>query len=171
MNNMKKKILQLTTALFLGLGMMTNMAMAQETIVKVNTNIFPVPEKGYKKMVIEVPYSSNDQNKKIEFSIGKMMEVDGCNSFGLQGTLEKKDLQGWGYEYYVFKTKGDIISTQMACPDMPKRNLFVSNQGTTLNYNGRMPVVIYVPEEYDVQFKIYTADNDVYKASVAQDKK
>lgn len=122
-------------------------------------------------MVIEVPYSNNDQNKKIEFAIGKMTEVDGCNSYGLQGTLEKKDLQGWGYEYYVFKTKGEIISTQMACPDMPKRNLFVSNQGTTLNYNGRMPVVIYVPEEYDVQFKIYTADNDVYIASEAQDKK
>lgn len=168
---MKKKILQLATALFLGVGMMTNIAMAQETIIKVETNIFPAPEKGYKKMVIEVPHSDNDANKKIEFRIGKMMEVDGCNHFGLQGTLEKKDLQGWGYDYYVFKTGGEVISTQMACPGMPKRNLFVSNQATMVDYNGKMPIVFYVPEEYDIQFKIFSAEDDTYRAAEVRTKK
>ncbi len=166
---MKIKFLQLVAVLFIGLGLSSNSAMAQETIVKVNTDIFPAAEKGYKKMVIEVPHSANDKKKKIEFSIGKMMEVDGCNSFGLQGTLETKDLQGWGYNYYVFQTKGEIISTQMACPGLPKRNLFVSHQPTLVNYNGKMPIVIYVPEEYDVQFKIFTADDEVYRAAEVMD--
>lgn len=162
---MNKKILVLAITILTSVGISTQKANAQEVIQKVNTSIFPSPQKGYKRMVIEVPYSKSDKNKRIEFSVGKMMEVDGCNYFGLQGTLEKKDLTGWGYEYYEFSTKGEVISTQMGCPTMPKRNLFVSNQPTMVNYNGKMPIVIYVPEEYDVQFKIYKADDEIYQAS------
>ncbi|MGG5508063.1 MULTISPECIES: ecotin [unclassified Myroides] len=153
---------------FLGVFLsLTTASMAQ----KVDVSIFPKPEKGYKQMVIEVPHSKLDDNKKIEFTIGKMMEVDGCNSFGLMGKLEKKDLQGWGYDYYVFQSKGDVFSTQMACPDAPKRNLFVSSQPETTRYNGRMPIVIYVPEEFEVKFKIYTAGQDEYEAQEVRIKK
>jgi ecotin len=150
--------------LMMGLFLMPQAGHAQATYLKVNTDIFPQAEKGYKQMVIEVPLSQNDNSKKIEFSVGKMMEVDGCNHFGLNGTLETKDLEGWGYQYYIFKTDGQVISTQMGCPDAPKRNLFVSAQPNMVRYNGKMPIVIYVPEEYDVQYKIYTAGDDVYQA-------
>ncbi|ERJ58375.1 hypothetical protein M472_06300 [Sphingobacterium paucimobilis HER1398] len=146
------------------------MTMAQ-SVLKQNTDIFPVPEKGYKKMIIEVPHSKNDDNKKIEFNVGKWMEVDGCNHFSLQGTLEKKDLQGWGYDYYVFKTNGNVVSTQMGCPDAPNRHLFVSAQPEMVRYNGRLPIVIYVPDEYEVQFKIYKAEEDVYVAAEERVKK
>ena len=153
---------------FLGVFLsLTTMSMAQ----KVDVSIFPKPEKGYKQMVIEVPHSKQDDNKKIEFTVGKMMEVDGCNSFGLMGKLEKKDLQGWGYDYYVFQSKGDVFSTQMACPDAPKRNLFVSSQPEMTRYNGRMPIVIYVPEDMEVKFKIFTADQDQYEAQEVRFKK
>lgn len=143
---------------------------AQSVNMKEDLSIYPKPEAGYKQMVIEVPHSDKDRDKKIEFSVGKMMEVDGCNHFGLQGVLEKKDLQGWGYEYYVFKTKGEVIGTQMACPGTPNRHLFVAAQPQMVNYNGRLPIVIYVPEEYDVQFKIYKADDDTYRASEVRKK-
>ncbi len=153
--------------LFLVFLSLTTGAMAQ----KVDVSIFPKPEKGYKQMVIEVPHSKQDANKKIEFTVGKMMEVDGCNNYGLMGTLEKKDLQGWGYDYYVFTSKGDVFSTQMGCPDAPKRHLFVSSQPETTRYNGRMPIVIYVPEEYEVRFKIFVADQDEYEAQEVRTKK
>jgi len=156
-------IITLAIMLF-GLSFSPTRSQAQETLIKVNSNIFPTPQEGYKRMIIEVPYSENDKNKKIEFSIGKMMEVDGCNHFGLNGNLEKKDLQGWGYSYYEFKTDGQVISTQMACPDATKRNLFVSAQPELVQYNGKMPIVIYVPQEYDVQFKIYSAGKETFRA-------
>jgi len=161
---MKLNAIPALMILMLGLFLTPNASNAQETLLKVNSNIFPKPEKGYKRMIIEVPYSQSDENKKIEFSVGKMMEVDGCNHFGLNGSLEIKDLQGWGYQYYVFKTDGQIISTQMGCPDAPKRNLFVSSQPNLVSYTGKIPIVIYVPEEYDVQFKIYTAGEEVFRA-------
>jgi len=161
---MKQSKVPALLILMLGLFLMPNASKAQEMLMKINTEIFPAPEKGFKRMVIEVPYSDADNNKKIEFSVGKTMEVDGCNHFGLNGTIETKDLEGWGYQYYVFKTNGDVISTQMACPGAPGRNLFVSAQPTLVPYNGKMPIVVYVPEEYDVRFKIFTSTDEVYRA-------
>lgn len=166
---MNKQLFKIFTIL-IGLLSLTTITMAQ-SVLKQNTDIFPAPEKGYKKMIIEVPHSKSDDSKKIEFTVGKWMEVDGCNHFSLQGTLEKKDLQGWGYDYYVFTTNGQVVSTQMACPGAPNRHLFVSAQPQMTRYNGKLPIVIYVPEEYEVQFKIYKAEEDVYIAAEEQIKK
>lgn len=163
---MLKKITLLISIITLSIS-----AMAQSVLVKQDLSIFPAPEKGYKKLVIEVPHSENDENKKIDFNVGKWMDVDGCNYFNLQGTYEKKDLQGWGFDYYVFKTNGDVISTMIGCPDAKDRRLFVTAQTQTVNYNGRLPIVIYVPEDYDVQFKIFTSDGDTYRAAEIQTKK
>ncbi len=52
-------------ALFLGLSLMSVSLMAQTTY-KVDLAPFPKPEKGQKQVVIEVPHSQNDGNKKIE---------------------------------------------------------------------------------------------------------
>lgn len=137
----------------------------QSSVSKVDLSIYPKPEKGYKQMVIEVPHSNNDDAKKIEFTVGKWMEVDTCNKHGLQGSLEQKDLKGWGYSYYVFKSNGNSISTQMACLDSNKVDRFITAPPQITRYNGRSPIVIYVPEGFDVQFKIYKAEADIYQAS------
>lgn len=168
---MREHVFKMMFMMLIALIASTTVSKAQMVIDKIDLSIFPAPEKGYKKMVIEVPYSENDRNKKIEFAVGKWMEVDGCNAFHLSGSLEKKDLQGWGYDYYVFKTDGQVAGTMMACPDKAKRNLFVSAQPETVRYNGRMPIVIYVPEGYEAQFKIYSTDGDTYRAAEVRSKK
>lgn len=154
-------IVTVIIALFVGI----NTSDAQMVISKIDTKIFPAAEKGYKKMIIEVPYSDNDENKKIEFYVGKWMDVDGCNSFNLMGTYTQKDLEGWGYNYWVFETKGEVRSTMMACPDQEQRHLFVQAAAQLVDYNGKMPIVIYIPEGYDVQFKIFKAEKEVFRAA------
>ncbi|MEC4114176.1 ecotin family protein [Myroides pelagicus] len=161
-----KKILAVLT-LFVAA---TTMTMGQ-TINRLDTSIFPKPEKGYKQVLIEVPHSDNDHNKKIEFSIGKVIQVDGCNKYMLGGTLEKKDLKGWGYSYYEFSSKGDVASTMMACPDVAKKMEFVSSQVEVVRYNGKLPIVIYVPENFQVRFKIYKTDAEEYFANEVRQKK
>ena len=141
----------------------SNMASAQSTLYH-DLSMFPQPEKGFKQMVIEVPHSKLDGNKKIEFRVGQWTEVDGCNSFMLMGKLEEKGLEGWGYTYYVFNSDGGMSSTMMACPDAPKRRLFVATQPTMVRYNGKLPVVIYVPEKYDVLFNVYVKDSEDFIA-------
>lgn len=165
---MKRNTFTLIIALMIALFSGIESSNAQSVITKIDPKIFPEAQKGYKKMVIEVPYSDNDDNKIIQFYAGVWMEVDGCNTFNLIGTYEKKDLQGWGYEYWVFNTKGDVQSTMMSCPNAPLRNLFVKATPQITDYNGRMPIVIYVPEKYDVQFKIFKAEDSTYRAAEAK---
>lgn len=151
--------------LLLALVVGTPLANAQTTISKIDPNIFPKAQEGYKKMVIEVPYSDHDDDKKIEFYVGKRMDVDACNVFTLMGSFEKKELQGWGYDYYIFNTKGNVRSTLMGCPDQKKRNVLVSSTPELIDYNGKMPVIIYVPVNYEVQFKIFKAEKEIYTAA------
>jgi len=165
---MRKNIFTLVLSFIVAFFVGIKTSDAQMTISKIDPNIFPKAENGYKKMIIEVPFSDNDGNKKIEFYVGKWVDVDGCNTFNLMGTYEQKDLQGWGYSYYVFKTNGDIRSTMMACPDKKGRNLFVSATPQLVDYNGRMPIIVYVPEGYDIQFKIFKAENETFTAAQAK---
>ncbi len=67
---MKKNVFQVMMLLMIALVSSTTISKAQMVIDKIDLGIFPSPEKGYKKMVIEVPYSESDKNKKIEFSVG-----------------------------------------------------------------------------------------------------
>lgn len=141
------------------------MATGQTSLIKTDLSIFPNPEEGFKQMVIEVPHSNNDSNKKIEFIVGKWMEVDTCNKHGILGTLEEKNLDGWGYGYFVFNTDGNIMSTEMACQSDEVVEKFITGQPKTVQYNGRLPIVIYVLDGYDVQFKIFKTEGDIYQAS------
>jgi len=165
---MRNKVLQFAIACITIFTLQSNMSMAQ--IQKVSLEPFPKPVVGEKMLVIEVPHSAKDAHKKIEFYVGKMMEVDACNRHGLMGTTSLKNLEGWGYSYYSFQTKGDAFSTQMGCPDNTKVWKFISAQPTLIDYNGRMPIVIYVPEDYEVRFKIYQAEDEEYSASEIRQK-
>ena len=141
-------------------------ALGQNVNQKVDTSIFPKPEKGFEQFVIEVPHSSIDEdaNKKVEIIVGKYASVDTCNRQFLMGELESKDLQGWGYNYYTFNTNGNIGGTMMVCNNSEKVEKFVAAQGFMTDYNGRMPIVVYVPEGYQVQYKIYKAEPETYQA-------
>ncbi len=161
-----KKIIGITLML---IGSATG-AIAQ-SVQKTDLSIFPTPKDGYKQVVIEVPHSDKDGAKRIELLVGKWMETDGCNHYGLIGTLEKQDLQGWGYNYYNFKTDGSVFSTQKGCLDTVKKNEFVYGPSEIIAYNGRLPIVIYIPEDHEVKFRIYVSDGDLYQASEVRSKK
>lgn len=144
-------------------GVCLGQANAQSVIQKQSLDIFPKPEEGYAQFVIDVPHSDKDSEKKIEIFVGKWAETDKCNTHVLSGVLQEKDLQGWGYTYFEFDTKGDIMSTMMGCPDSEKINKFVKSQGKIVRYNGKLPLVIYVPVGYEVQYKIWKAEEEVFK--------
>lgn len=146
-------------------------AIAQQTVYKTDVSIFPSPKEGYKQVVIDVPHSAQDANKKLELLVGKWMETDGCNHYGLTGTLEKQELQGWGYDYYNFETDGGVFSTKKGCLNAKKKNEFVYGPSKIVAYNGRLPIVVYIPEDHEVKFKIYVSDGDLYQASEVRSKK
>lgn len=117
---------------------------------------FPAAEAGMVRHVIQLKKQKDESMFKIEIVPGKNMLVD-CNHHTLMGKLEEKDLQGWGYNYYVFSSDGQTRSTLMAC-NKPKENKFVNAQTLTVRYNSRLPIVIYAPEGYEIQYRVWSAD-------------
>ncbi|SRR5690625_3733191 len=150
-----------TVIILFALGV--NTLSAQSPIQKQSMDIFPEAEEGYTQFVIEVPHSDKDNEKKIELFVGKMMSVDNCNTHMLSGTFQENDLSGWGYTYFTFDSDGGVASTMMACPDDEKTERFVKSKSEMVRYNGKLPLVVYVPEGYEVQYKIWKAEDETFK--------
>ena len=51
------------------------------------------------------------------------------------------------------------MSTMMACPDNTTVEAFVPvrGEGTFLRYNSKLPVVVFVPEGFELRWRIWQA--------------
>lgn len=137
---------------------------SNQKMEKIDLSMFPAPKPGFKRSIIQVPEKGEEFDFKIEFFVGKDMEVD-CNQHNMMGKIEEKDLQGWGYNYYEVDSKGETISTMMACINYKNTKKFISIQPVLTRYNSKLPVVIYHPENLEVRFRIWSADAKLQKAS------
>jgi ecotin len=128
---------------------------------------FPEAEHGYRRVVIRLPEVDAPDERRVELILGRTMQVD-CNRHILSGQLQRKVVQGWGYDYLVLSNVGGPASTMMACPPgQPKRATLVrvsldrsDAQNGWQRYNPRLPLVIYVPDNIEVRYRIWTADRE-----------
>jgi ecotin len=126
---------------------------------------FPKPEHGFTRQVIHLPSQPQEENFQVEILAGKTLMVD-CNRQRLGGILEEKNLKGWGYPFYRLEKVIGPMSTMMACPDGKSKKDFVPvvGDGFLLRYNSKLPIVLYVPEDVDVRYRIWSASSKVEKA-------
>ena len=130
-----------------------------------DTAPYPKAEAGFTRQVIHLPQQAQEENFKVEILAGKTLEVD-CNRQRLGGTLEEKNLEGWGYPFYRLEKVSGPMSTLMACPDGTSKQDFVPvvGDGFLLRYNSKLPLVLYVPKDIEVRYRIWSASNKVEKA-------
>lgn len=164
-----RRISALTIGLLAAGTLSTGLATAAQPLATLAS--YPQAEKGSIRQVIELPIRQNESSYKIELLIGQTLEVD-CNQHLLAGQLQVGTVQGWGYDYFVFKTaKTDgaamTMSTMMACPDGMKKKKFVTaNLGTAgmLNYNSKLPIVVYTPANVEVKYRTWKASETLGSA-------
>lgn len=121
---------------------------------------FPAPEPGQTRFVLHMPELADEHSAKVELLVGKTVETDGHNRHFFGGKLEEVNIQGWGFTCHVLKHLGPLAGTLMAVdPSAPKVQQFVTLGGEPqlLQYNSRLPIVVYVPEGVEVRFRYWKA--------------
>lgn len=127
---------------------------------------YPKAKPGYSRFAIFLPKIAQEWDYKVEVLIGKELVVD-CNQKQLLGTVTKRSIAGWEYDYYVVDSKGQAISTLKACPFQEETIQFVSipNALGLLNYNSRLPIVVYAPNDMQVNYRIWSISNEMFSAT------
>jgi ecotin len=102
---------------------------------------FPPAEEGMTRHVIRLPKQKDETTLKVELIIGKTVKTDAQNRHFFGGTLATENIPGWGYDRYMQVER------------------FISIGGETiLHYNSRLPVVVYVPLDVEVRYRIWRAE-------------
>ncbi|UAN39573.1 MULTISPECIES: serine protease inhibitor ecotin [unclassified Enterobacter] len=166
MKNAPKFAIALIAAAYVSTSAFASETSKEQALEKVAP--YPKADKGMKRQVIQLPAQQDEANFKVELLIGKTLEVD-CNQHRLGGQLESKTLEGWGYDYYVFDKVTSPVSTMMACPDGKKEKKFVTaylGDNSLLRYNSKLPIVVYTPENVEVKYRVWKADENIGQAVV-----
>ena len=157
-----------TTLLHLVVLIASTFAFGQEeNYESLEIEMFPKAETGFKQVYIQVPVVENEENYKIELHIGKETSVD-CNQHFMNGQLSELNLDGWGYTYFKVESDGAISSTKMACLDSKLERKFITLTPQLVRYNSKLPVVVYVPENFSVKYKIFKASDALLDAKAIE---
>ncbi|QDU92912.1 ecotin family protein [Lignipirellula cremea] len=139
---------------FVLLGVST--AVAQQD----NLKAFPPAGEGMVRYVIRLPHKERGEEDdfQVELLVGKKVMTDGVNHVMLGGEVAAKPLEGWGFTYYELKKFGPLASTLIAPPPgTPQVQKFIAVPSQLIRYNSRIPLVVYVPADAEVRYRIWKA--------------
>lgn len=121
---------------------------------------FPSAEEGYQRFVVRLPAVENLADLKVQLLLSKAVKIDEVNQYFFSGNMKKEIVEGWGYTYFKLTDVGPMAGTRMAVPaDTPmiERQVPVRSELDLIPYNSKLPVVAYVPEGFNVHYRILTA--------------
>ncbi len=147
----------LTQLLVVGLALFSLPAFAAEHS---QLKAFPPAADGMERIVIELPHKERGEEDsfKVELIPGKVMLTDGVNLTRIGLSIVPHPLKGWGYTYYEVTGSDVAISTLMAVPESQEKvSTFVHGSSLHIQYNSRLPIVIYMPRGYEIQYRIWSA--------------
>jgi ecotin len=128
-----------------------------------NMKAFPPAEQGMVRYVLQLPKQDDESGSRVELIVGKTVQVDEGNRYFFGGKIEQETIQGWGFTRYKVAKLGPMAGTLMAIdPSAPKVARFIALAGEPyfVRYNSRLPIVVYVPEDIEVRYRIWTAGTE-----------
>ncbi len=126
-----------------------------------NMKAFPPADPGMRRHVLELPARRDESGFKVELLVGRTIKTDAANRFFFGGRIEEETIHGWGFPRYVVRELGPLAGTRMAVdPGAPAAHRFVTLGGEPrlLRYNSQLPVVVYVPEDAEVRYRLWRAE-------------
>ncbi len=126
-----------------------------------NMKAFQPAREGMTRYVLKLPKQDRERDFKVELIVGKTVKVDSVNRYFFSGKIESETIKGWGFTRYLVKTVGPMAGTLIAPePGAEKVDRFVTLGGKPylIRYNSKLPVVVYVPEGFEVRYRIWRAD-------------
>jgi len=129
-----------------------------------NLKAFPEAEAGMIRYVLNLPVQGEESNYNVELIVGKTVETDANNTYFLVGELKAENIPGWGYTRHVVEKVGPMAGTLMAVdPNAPRVARFIKLGGPPylLRYNSKLPIVVYVPEDVEVRYRIWSGSEAV----------
>lgn len=120
---------------------------------------FPAADFGFYRYMIQLPALANESEAKLELVVGKTLQLD-CNRHSFSGQMVENFLPGVGYPYYRMPKIQGPLSTRMACPNTLTAPQFVAvnGQGFMLKYNSKLPVVVYLPQGFELRHRIWVPE-------------
>lgn len=125
---------------------------------KIDYSMYPKAKDGYEQKIITLKTLPNEENYSIEIFAGKKTLVDTCNNFFLAGSFEQKTVDGWGYDYFNFESNGNVAGTLMGCFDNKSVEKIVHAQSIQTRYNSKLPIIVYLPKGYTLEYRVWKAD-------------
>lgn len=131
---------------------------------------YATAEEGYLRLVIRLPPVDNEADYNVELRVGKPILID-CNRTNIEGRVEKLTAEDQAHSYYRAVITDSETTNLISCP--PNSNnreeyVYASGEGFTQEYQQEQPMVIYVPEDYEVRYRILGAHghkkNKIYRA-------
>jgi ecotin len=153
-----------TTAL---LALLTFAATASVHAVD-NLKAFPPADDGMTRFVINLPKDKDEPALKVELLVGRTVRTDAANRYFFGGALETETIAGWGFDRHILRKLGPMAGTLMAVdPKAPQVDRFITLAGEPqlLRYNSQLPLVVYVPNDVEVRYRIWRAGATTKKAA------
>jgi len=126
------------------------LALAAAPALAADETAFPAAKPGFRRFDIAVTTSA-EAPRRIDFYVGKTMTID-CNRHWLNGAFAADDVEG--APFFTFTTDGRTSSTKMFCPD-DKKQAFVSGPRMTAEARADAPLVVYVPDGYELRYDVW----------------
>lgn len=126
-----------------------------------NMKAFAPAAPGMTRHVLELPAADNEADLRVELMVGQVLELDERNHYFLAGRIEAVPIHGWGFTFYQVTDIGPLAGTLMAVdPGLPKTRRFIRLGGEPylIRYNSRLPVVVHVPRDAEVRYRVWRAD-------------
>ncbi len=153
--------------LLLSFAFLQSPSIANEEATK-NLKPFPAASEGMTRFVIILPHKERGEEDafRVEIVVGQEILTDGVNNYSLGGgAVDVKDLKGWGFNYYEVTKLGPVRSTLIGVPaGTPQVKKFVAGPSSLIRYNSRLPIVVYVPKDAEVRYRVWKAPAELEKA-------